>query len=67
MNIKYKIKSIKFSDVMIGDFFIYNHDLYLKIDCSQEEINAFNCSKQYLVGINSVNLVKPINIELQEV
>ena len=67
MNIQYKDDQVEFCNIRIGDFFRYNGMIYLKIDSSISRLNAFNCDKEMVASINSESLVRPINIELQEV
>jgi hypothetical protein len=56
-----------FADLVSGDCFIFNDDLYIKVSSCVNDFNAFNCKEDWLVNMGNNTVVTPISIELREI
>lgn len=69
MNIKYKERQsvVQFINVIVGETFIYNECLYIKIRKTDNDINVFNFTKNYVDSFEDTEPVTLVNMELVEV
>ena len=67
MKIKLKINLLKFDSILVGECFLYDNNLCIKVCNSERDLNAFNCTENSMVNFSKVTLVQPVNMILQEV
>lgn len=67
MKIKLNILLIKFDSILVGECFLYDGNLFIKVSSNKKDLNAFNCTENILTGFSKVTYVQPVNMILQEV
>lgn len=67
MDIKFKAKKkASFEYVLVGDCFIYDNEIYLKIRPAGSDDNAFNLTTNKVMTIYRITNVEPLNVVLVE-
>lgn len=57
----------KFKELTIGETFVYNDDLCIRINDNQEDINVFNFEQNIQMTIYKDTLVRVVTINIFEV
>lgn len=60
-------KKVGFEDLPIGECFVYDGNLFIKISEYKDKPNAFNFDANHAARIYKDSLIEPITMELNEV
>lgn len=66
VTLKTRRASKTFKEIMVGEFFMYAGDVYLKISDDLSGDNVFNCYDDCISSVFKDTLVIPLNMELVE-
>lgn len=66
ITLKERKSSMYLSDINVGDCFMYENDVYLRISDSESRRNVFNFKCSCTDILSNDTIVEPLNMELVE-